>query len=259
MIGFTAVVVSGLFIELYRPVMDFIRTCNAWELLNSIGMAVVTLGVGGELFIDFKAHRKQARLREMNAAIDADATKNLKSADERIAQSQKDAAEANERAKQYEGGIAEAAARAAEAERGAAVANLALAKMKEPRTLTQEQQQRIMFKIGRHRKGQKWFLWVSQAQEAIDLANMIAQLLTACGWELVPSKNTITLGPATPWPGAGIEIRYARAEVQILAYILAKAIKDEGIEAAAAVFSDVDQELRDQPDAFIVAVGSKPM
>ncbi len=86
LIGFTAVVVIGLFIELYHLIAHLSITHDWWELVDSVGTGVVAAGVSGELLIEFLARRKERKLRNVNADIDNDYQGKLTAANERIAE-----------------------------------------------------------------------------------------------------------------------------------------------------------------------------
>jgi|GEM_PF-4136361 len=69
MIVFTAAVVIGLLIE-FCAILAFIRIHEWWVVLDAAGEATVTVGVGGELWVEFRASRKEKKLRGINAEIE---------------------------------------------------------------------------------------------------------------------------------------------------------------------------------------------
>ncbi len=85
MIGFTTVVVIGLVMELVALGSLGIRH-RQQTVLDLAGEALVTLGVGGELSVEFQAHRKERKLREVNARISAAEKRKLSDAETRIAE-----------------------------------------------------------------------------------------------------------------------------------------------------------------------------
>ena len=95
MLAFTGVVVIGLVIEYYPSLSEFLQTHDWRTLLKSVGGLFVTIGVAGELFVSFKAHRVERQLRVVNSVIDRDAKEALRMADERIARASKQAADAD--------------------------------------------------------------------------------------------------------------------------------------------------------------------
>src|ERR1035438_6648106 len=78
MIGFTAVVVVGLVTEWSQPTFSLFR-------VHDIGGVLVTIGVAGELAVEYVARRKEQTLRAVNAEIENESDLKLKAADERIA------------------------------------------------------------------------------------------------------------------------------------------------------------------------------
>src|SRR5205823_309594 len=84
MIRLTAVIVVGLAIEFCRPLLSLLGKFDVWVLLEIIGTGLVTIGVGGQLWVEFEAHRKEQKLRSVNAEIEREAESELKARDERI-------------------------------------------------------------------------------------------------------------------------------------------------------------------------------
>ena len=66
--------------------VEFARTRDWRILLKAVGGILVTLGVAGELFIEFWAHRKEGRLKIINSEIEAESESKLKFAEVRIAE-----------------------------------------------------------------------------------------------------------------------------------------------------------------------------
>jgi hypothetical protein len=85
MIGFTTVVVIGLVMELIALGSLGIRQ-RQQTVLDLAGEALVTLGVCGELSVEFRAHRKEGKLRAVNAEISAEDKRKLSAAETRIAE-----------------------------------------------------------------------------------------------------------------------------------------------------------------------------
>lgn len=86
--GFTALVVVGLVVEYLPDIIHAVRT--RIFPLNISGALLITIGVAGELLIEFISSRTETRLREMNDSIIADALKrvaelNLLAEQERLA------------------------------------------------------------------------------------------------------------------------------------------------------------------------------
>jgi hypothetical protein len=85
MIVFTWLVVVGLFIEFYA-VLGLDATHDWNTLIDRIGLSLVTIGVAGELNVEYRARKEERRLRSVNADIDREAKADLKVKDERIAE-----------------------------------------------------------------------------------------------------------------------------------------------------------------------------
>jgi hypothetical protein len=271
MIGFTGLVVVGLAIEYNQPFITFLRTHDLRVLLGSTGGLLVTIGVAGELFIDYLAHRKEQQLRIINADIDAVAAIRLKAADERIAEyaarvkeaevgiavAGRDAAEANERARKYEGDIAEASARAAEAEKSAAEARLELAKLKTPRRIDPEHIPTYVHLLGNF-AGTKYTLSVSSDPEAIDLLRSMNEILTSSNWIWTKPIGEIMMGDlANSVTAKGITLRCApgrRPDFQGAVLALFSALKAEQFDASLGT----DPTLENNAELNIV-VGIKPL
>jgi len=77
MIFFTALVAIGLVIELYRPVVTLLHTFDIWTMVEIAGTSLVAGGVAGELLVEFRAHRKEKELREVNLRIEGIANANI--------------------------------------------------------------------------------------------------------------------------------------------------------------------------------------
>jgi hypothetical protein len=70
LIVFIVAVVIGLGIELYRPITSLIKQFELVVLVELIGTALVTIGVAGELFVEWKTHRKEKELLRIDAVIE---------------------------------------------------------------------------------------------------------------------------------------------------------------------------------------------
>jgi hypothetical protein len=253
MIGFTGLVVIGLFIELKLPFLEFIRTYNWRVFVDSLGALLVAAGVAGEFYIEFRAHRRESRLRQVNIEIEAESAMQLKEADERIATAQQRAEEAHERAANAELKAAQASL-IAEQER---IKRLELENQFAWRRLSFEQQLKIKVKLSSIPVG-KFFVWVSPDPEAMQLMKSISGLMTLAGWTRLAPVGPIALGDfATPWVGEGLSIQVAasrNADLGPIAVAIANAITAEGIHTAPETTPDLDAT----PDAFRLLVGSKP-
>jgi hypothetical protein len=140
----------------------------------------------------------------------------------------------------------------------AAEANLELAKLKTPRTLSSDQKRKIVASL-RAFAGQKFSLAVGQDPEQFNLLEDIKSILLSAGWIKIPAVGfgDISLGDAAFAFGTGVVVRFspnASADTQGVAIALASALQSEGIGSAP----EADTRI---PDALTlnVLVGSKPM
>ena len=70
LIGFIVAVVVGLGIELYRPIVSLLDKFDFGTLVELIGTTLVTLGVAGELAVEWKTHRMEKELLQIDADIE---------------------------------------------------------------------------------------------------------------------------------------------------------------------------------------------
>lgn len=153
--------------------------------------------------------------------------------------------------------IAEAGEKAAKATERAAQAELELAKFKQPRTLTQEQQERIVFKLKAF-PSQRFAAYVFSDQEAIDLANTIGHILDRAQWVVQRPDSDIAIGKLgmSVLTGVWVEIAPSRAEkLRAAAERLSSALSAEGI-----LCKTVEALQREKsPDTIHIVIGKKPM
>lgn len=150
----------------------------------------------------------------------------------------------------------------AEANARAAEAQLELAKFKEPRQLTSEQQARISGKLIGF-AGQQYLLSVATDQDALRLVRILEKVLTASKWVILPHPSGVKLADidagisAASEEGVRIQVAPSRASDNDLlhkASVLADALNAEGIITAVAR----NAELEPTPDAIQIRVGAKP-
>jgi hypothetical protein len=154
--------------------------------------------------------------------------------------------------------IADANARAAEANQRAAALNLEIVRLKTPRRLSPEQQQRMAATLKRF-AGQKFSLTVGQEPEQLNLLADVKATLLSSGWVQVPPTGfgDIMIGDAALGFGTGVIGRFApatNANIREIAQTLADALNAEDIaskpEPDARVFD---------PLTINVLVGTKPV
>ena len=158
--------------------------------------------------------------------------------------------------------IAAAEERAAEANLSASQAQLELAKLKEPRTIAPEDQERIITELTEF-TGQKYSLSVFQDPEALALLRVVYAMLTSAGWEKVNFPNrrndvsaagitaAITLDSgvvATIGPDDGASVAAVRA--------LSDGLYHAGIPCPRGYHTPELQE--NSPNTILIGVGKKP-
>jgi hypothetical protein len=129
--------------------------------------------------------------------------------------------------------IADANARAAEANQRAAALNLEIVRLKTPRRLSPEQQQRMAATLKRF-AGQKFSLTVGQEPEQLNLLADVKATLLSSGWVQVPPTGfgDIMIGDAALGFGTGVIGRFApatNANIREIAQTLADALNAEDI------------------------------
>lgn len=73
LVFFTVLVVFGLLFEYYHEIRDLIREhpFRLRHFFRVAGAALVTLGVAGELFVEFKASSAETKLRDANRKVES--------------------------------------------------------------------------------------------------------------------------------------------------------------------------------------------
>ena len=162
---------------------------------------------------------------------------------------------------ELESQVAVAEARAAEANAVASQARLELAKLKEPRNIQPEAQERIIAALKQFR-GQNFGFAVFPDPEPLALLRVFDVMLKSAGWIRVPSQiGDIVVDAAGSTAGTAHDSGVTAfvgpdnpdAEAAILA--LSRALTDAGIPCQARRA----EQLRDKtPKAIIINVGKKP-
>jgi hypothetical protein len=175
-------------------------------------------------------------------------------ADERAGAANKSAAQAIEQAKQHELGIASARA---EAEK----ARLELARLRDPRRLSPQAQQRIVQKLLPYR-GQRFAFVVYPDPEPLALLASLDAMLKTAGWERVASQIGVievqaagnTAGQAHD-SGLGAFIGTDNRESDAVLLALAAALESEGIACTRNITAQLAGKT---PKAITINVGKKP-
>lgn len=144
----------------------------------------------------------------------------------------------------------------AEANERAAEAMLALAKLKQPRVLTGEQQERIFSKI-KSFPGRSFAAYAFADQESINLANTIGHILFRAQWVAQRPDSDIAIGMLGATVLTGVQIEVAPSHANLLkqaSEALASALSAEGLPCKVA-----EVPLREKsPNAIHVVIGKKP-
>ncbi len=252
------------------------------KLLAFVGWIFIVAGVGGEFVADSfvskadgyvqkfdeilltEAQRGTAFARERASAAYERASENEKETAATLKQAEQeraDAARSLEVTKGYESQIAQANERAANAEQRAAEAALELAKLKTPRSLSKQQQERIAAKV-KPFSGTPFDLWVSTDSDSTALMEIIDAKLRSAGWKFIEPEGSILYAhKAGVIAQSGISIHVPEehlAEWGPAIAALRDALKSEGIPATT--FSDTAEGEKDMKrDRVHVLIGSKPL
>jgi hypothetical protein len=259
------------------------------KLLAFAGWMFIVIGVGGEFVADSflskadgyvqkfdeilltEAQRGTALARERASAAYERASENeketantLKQAEQERADAAKSLAAAETARKEAEGfqlQIAQANERAAQAEEQSAKAELELAKLKTPRTLSIEQQERIASMIKRF-PGTPYDLWVSGDSDSTALMGLIDSTLRSADWKFNPPETPLMFGnKAGIIADSGISIHVPeehRAEWEASAVALRDALVTEGI-AALAFADNAETNKQMGRNRIHILIGSKPL
>ena len=162
---------------------------------------------------------------------------------------------------ELESQVAIAEARAAEANAVASQAQLELAKLKQPRTITPENQEKIIASLTTF-AGQHFSFSVYSDPEALALVRVLDAMLKSAGWIRVPSQiGDIVVDVAGETAGTsndsgvGAFIGSDNSDAKPALLTLSKVLTDAGIPCQA----NRTEQLRNKiPKAIVVNVGKKP-
>ncbi len=266
---------------------------EVWVIIFGI---LVVVGVGGETVYGVRIWWNNRKLHTIERSIDdlrqteiAALTSSgesirleMKGADARIAEAQRAAAEAQRNlalAEQHsaeanakaEGfrldiakaneGAAQAQAQVAGATAEAARANLELAKLKTPRTLSKEQQNRITLKIASF-PNTPFDLWVSTDSDSTNLMNLIDEAIRAAKWQFKLSGVITFANKAGLTATSGVSIHFPeelRGTLESPALALGNALAAEGISVVGVFRDKADDEKGKDSATIHVVIGSKPL
>ncbi len=273
------------------------RDIPAWmKLVGTLGWVLIVVGVTGEFVADSFVSKADGFVQKFDEILLADAqrktgfaSERAASAFERAARTEREASQENERAakaeqqaieenaraakaleaaevarKNAEGfqlQIAQANERAANAEQRAAEATLELAKLKMPRSLSKEQQERIASKINPF-AGTPFDLWVTTDSESAVLMELIDAVLRSAEWKFNQPEGAGLLyaNKAGLITASGVEIHFPKEHEEWgpAITVLTNALSAEGI--ATFPFADTtDAQKNMKRDRIHVVIGSKPI
>lgn len=220
---------------------------EGWKSLFEIGgvvlLALTFVFGAGALIVN-------NRLNSIQTKELGDFKLNFEKEQQKTAVAQKEAAEAKATAESFRLSVAQADERAAEA-------NLALAKFKQPRTLTLEQQDRIVSKIKAF-PNQPFAVYGADDQESIDLTNILGHVLARATWNVQQPDSDIVVGKIGMLVATGVRAEIAPSRVPELsgaAEAFASALSVEGIPCKV-----VAEPFREKnPRIIHIVIGKKPI
>ncbi|HXA76346.1 MAG TPA: hypothetical protein VNV41_04375 [Candidatus Acidoferrales bacterium] len=262
LILWTVIVAIGLVVEYATDIAKFVTHMFRWVFLHHpptekifnktlIGGLLITVGVLGEAWIEFRASRAETHLRNANDAMvsqlnseAARARKDAAGAIERASNAEADLAASNERA-------AQADARAAEAEKATEEEKVARLKIQAeiaPRRVTGNQTKQLVAFL--HPTGSQGVAVISMlgSPEADDFAEDIGRALYACGFGVGVTKG-VWITPI-PRPFRVVYGSDRKDDAENINQALVKV----GIASKLIVLEWAQKE----PDALRLFVGPKP-
>ncbi len=266
----TALVVVGLIVEFAEDLRELITERPfKWRLLRTmVGGLLITIGVAGELFIQFRASKVETELRtdshEVEALLNkqaadankeaADARNEAGNAIKQAAQATRDAAVARRDAESFQLEIAKANERAAEANKKTEEERLARLKIEEslaPRRISAEQTARLARDLKRL-NGQKVNLFfISGDPETAVFVDLLGSALKTAGLKVEIQPGMI-LGAVKP--GISFQIgknRFADAN------ILANALIDAGLAEKPIPADKIPETDQTRVDELQIILGPK--
>ena len=233
-----------------------LATIDVWLLIFGI---FVVIGVGGESIFGIRAWLINRKLHSVQIEIESFHQAETAVLVNQAADANRDASFARKDAEAFKLDIAKANERAANAEKSAAEANLALEKLKTPRTLSLEQQTRVSAAVHGFPKT-PFDIFASVDPEAADLANKIEGALLLAGWEEVDIGGTVNMsrGPGKkPFGiliGTGMSVEFAQSRQDFFtpADRLITALKAQGLAVKGLATAEGNA-----PNAIHIKIGKK--
>jgi hypothetical protein len=211
---------------------------------------------------ELSADAEKSRLAIVSAQADvAKANAASKDAVAKVAGAEARSAEASAKAEAFRLDIAKANESAKQAEARAAQANLELARLKTPRSLSAEQQERIVSRLTRFAH-QRFSLNVYPDSESISLATLIDSMLKHAGWERVTSQSgdivsTVAGETAGQISGDGVQAFIGEdneAAIPALTSV-ASALSENGLPCSPYKTAQLNSKTL---VAILLAIGKKP-
>jgi hypothetical protein len=268
--AWTALVVVGLIVEFGEDLRELIvERPFKWRLFRAmVGGLLITVGVAGELFVQFKAAKVETKLRadshEIEARLNkeaadankeaADARKESANAISQAAQATRDAAVARRDARSLQLETAKANESAAEANKKAEEERVARLKIEErlaPRRISAAQKAILMRDL-RPLWGKKVMLFfISGDPETATFAELLSGTLTAAGL-LVETQPGMILGSVK----AGISFTVGKNRFGD-ANILANALVEAGLAEKPIPGEKIPEKDQTHLDELQITVGPK--
>jgi hypothetical protein len=236
------------------------RTVDNWVLICA---AIVAFSLAAEVIFSVLHWRNENKLRPLRTEQTRLHNLELVELGNVAEEARRETARLSAEAETARASIAEANARAAEASARAVEAQLALEKFKAPRTLSLEQQAKIIGEMKQF-SGTPFVLGVFIEPEAIALLTQVDEILIAAGWVEQEWKASAIVYSREGKPNVGyttITGLYIQADNSHAADFgqivvkLASLLSDAGIDAKAEVGRMVPNT---NNDAIKILIGQKP-
>jgi hypothetical protein len=250
----TIAVAVGVFIELVALFVFSKEMPSTEKRIMVVATAIIVAGCAGEFVFGSKASNAASQLQQASDQKIAGLTKETARLSANAESSRESAAKTEERVAAAEKATANARERAANAE-------LALQRVKAPRTLSAARQQFVADATSNF-AGQRYRAAVSQsADDAIEFWQSIYGALKQAGWVYLPlPPGSLSMGnPPAGIPvvaGPGVEILFDPAKEQELlpaALALGNALHADGM--VVAVNRDNPRTATDDSDVILIRIG----
>ncbi len=266
----TALVVVGLIVEFAEDLKELLTERPfKWRLFRTmVGGLLITIGVAGELFVQFRASKVETDLRTDSHQVEAllnkqaadankeagDARNEAGSAIKQAAQATRDAEVARRNAESFRLDIAKANERAAEANKMAEEERLARLKIEErlaPRRLSAEQIATLVKDLKPLSGRDVNLLFISGDPETAVFADLLTGALKTAGLKVAIRPGMI-LGTVKP----GILLQIGKNRL-VDANILANALIDAGLAERPIPAEQIPEEDKTRLEELQIVLGPK--